>query len=416
MSLVAQTFVASLLDNPKGLSFLLEQGDPTVLFYTEADQALWAFVKTHLAEHGKLPARQTVASTFKIDLPQALEPPSYYAKLLREHYLKSSLVSLGQNLVAHAGEHTGDDLLDAAQRGVGDLAVARLSKNLHDFRHSAPKVLAAHNKAQSGLEPGYLTGWPTFDKQCAGIRKGDLVSLVGRPAVGKTWLALFMALNMWKQGKPTLFVSMELNHLLVFQRLTAMFGGVAAGQLIDGKLSTKTYNALRVQLGSLEEHPVPFWVLDANLAGTVEDLEAVVSLTGVENTTIDGAYMLQHKGERDIYKRVAANANLIKQRLCPRCPVTASWQFARTASKKKKGEKPDLEDIGYSDVIGQASSIVVGAMQDESAETVQSRLLQIIKGRNGETGSFRVKWDFKWTTDFSEIVDVDPYEAGELQL
>lgn len=60
--------------------------------------------------------------------------------------------------------------------------------------------------------------------------------------------------------------------------------------------------------------------------------------------------------ERDRFRRVAENADLIKQELASIAPTVVSWQFARSASKKnaKKGEEVTMDDIGYTDAIGQA--------------------------------------------------------------
>jgi hypothetical protein len=82
-----------------------------------------------------------------------------------------------------------------------------------------------------------------------------------------------------------------------------------------------------------------------------------------------------------------------------------SWQFSRAAvSGKKKGKDSadvGLEDIGYSDAIGQLSSVVLGLFDHESPETMHQKLMRLLKGRSGETGEFHINWNFK-TCDFSE--------------
>ncbi|MBS7812328.1 DnaB-like helicase C-terminal domain-containing protein [Roseococcus pinisoli] len=417
MSLLAQSFVASIVDSPKGLELLLEVGDPAPLFVTEPDQKLWSFVSGHLTTHGKLPHRSTIAAVMKIDLPQALEPASFYQEKLTEFFVRSSLGTMATGIQEHIGAAAAQELLAAAQEAMNGILKVQMQRNLHDFRHAAPAILKAHNLAQVGGAVGFSSGWPSFDKQAAGLRQGDVISIVGRPAAGKSWLLLWIALYMWRRHKLCiLFVSMELDQLAVMQRLSGIYGQVAAGQVVSGQLSTKTYNAFRVTLSGLEDEEVPFWVLDANLAGTVDDVAALQAMLQPDATLIDGAYMLTHPKESDIYKRVALNANLIKQKLAKRGPVVASWQFARTAKKKPKGEKPGMEDIAYSDVIPQVSSIVMAIMEDDSTETSNTREVAIVKGRGGQVGSFRVNWNFAWTTDFSEFVEHDPMATGQLDV
>ena len=128
----------------------------------------------------------------------------------------------------------------------------------------------------------------------------------------------------------------------------------------------------------------------------------------------DGAYLLTHPTERDRFKRVAENASLIKQHICDLAPTACSWQFARPAKGGSggsgnvgNGKKPAQtgDEIGYTDAILQLSSLALGLMQPESAETIKQREVSILKGRNGETGSFTVNWNFDWTTDFSEVTE-----------
>jgi hypothetical protein len=122
---------------------------------------------------------------------------------------------------------------------------------------------------------------------------------------------------------------------------------------------------------------------------------------------VDGGYLLKHPRERDRYKRVAENADLIKQSLSDLAPVACSWQFARAAAKKSKksklGDEVGLEDIGYTDAIGQASSLVLGLFEEDSVETIKQRRVSILKGRNGEIGQFSTRWNWL-TMDFTEIL------------
>jgi hypothetical protein len=123
------------------------------------------------------------------------------------------------------------------------------------------------------------------------------------------------------------------------------------------------------------------------------------------------AYLLKHPRERDRYKRVAENADLIKQHLSDLAPTVCSWQFSREAAKKSKSkgtEHVGLEHIGYSDVIAQVSSLVLGLFEEESPATVKQRRIELLKGRNGETGHFFTRWDWM-RMHFDEVLD-DPIE------
>jgi replicative DNA helicase len=271
---------------------------------------------------------------------------------------------------------------------------------------------------------GIQFGWPTLDNMMGGLVKGDLVSIIGRPAVGKTWQLLYSALYGWVQGMamadPTphdiqnqtrLFVSMEMNPLAIQQRLAAMFTHLPASQIKHAGLTTANLAKFKDGLVQIKGHHAPFWVVDGNLTATVEDIWMLARQLKPGGIWIDGGYLLKHPYVKDRYQRVAENADLVKQELCAIAPTTVSWQFAKSAAKKdtKKGEKAGLEDIGYSDAIAQVSSVALGVFQDESVETLMHRVIDILKGRNGEVGKFTTNWDFLGM-NFSEVVDPDVEE------
>ena len=132
--------------------------------------------------------------------------------------------------------------------------------------------------------------------------------------------------------------------------------------------STKAKKAMK----ALKGFKAPFWVVDGNFTATVEDIFVLARQLKPDGIWIDGAYLLKHPKERDRFKRVAENADMIKQNLSDICPVVCSWQFAKSAVKKnfKKGEKPGLEDIGYSDAIAQVSSLVMATLEEDRAKPI----------------------------------------------
>ncbi len=150
------------------------------------------------------------------------------------------------------------------------------------------------------------------------------------------------------------------------------------------------------------EHP--FWVVAGNLKSAVSDVQALALQLKPGAIFLDGAYLLKHPSEKDRYKRVAENMDMIKMDLAPIAPTICSWQFNREAKKLKKGEEPSLEHIGYSDAIGTHSSLVLGLFEEESVQTQHRRRVSVLKGRQGEAGKFFIKWDFSMKTDFSEVL------------
>jgi replicative DNA helicase len=237
-------------------------------------------------------------------------------------------------------------------------------------------------------------------------------------AGGLTWLVLYHALQNWLKGKPVLVVSMEMSPLAILQRLVTMYAHTNIQQLKLGAYSSSTYKKFSESCHKLSnEKHAPLYVVDGNLAVSVEETFVLAEQLKVDMVDIDGAYLMKHHNPRlDRYTRVAENAELLKQSASSTGkPTLASYQFARSAVKdKKKKQDVGLEDIGYTDVIGQVSSVALGLFQDESVETIEGRQVRILKGRNGEVGQFSISWDFA-NMEFGQKQVQDDQQTGQLE-
>ena len=63
---------------------------------------------------------------------------------------------------------------------------------------------------QSPDVPGLMTGFRGLDNRMGGLRPGELILLAGRPAMGKTAMAISIALNMALNNHNILFAECEM--------------------------------------------------------------------------------------------------------------------------------------------------------------------------------------------------------------
>jgi replicative DNA helicase len=217
-------------------------------------------------------------------------------------------------------------------------------------------------------------------------------------------MLLYSALWHWvrQQGVP-LFVSMEMNPQLIQERLASMQTHIPLSLIKNGDLDTFRLKKLKGSLKALAKMPQPFHIVDGNLTATVDDLYVLARQLKPSCVYVDGAYLLRLEKSRDRFTRAADNCEALKSRLASELgiPVITSWQFNRNHEKQSKG-KASLTDIGYSDAVGQISSICLGLTENDSVETIAKRKVDIMKGRSGETGTFYLKWDFN-SMDFGEV-------------
>lgn len=376
---------------------------------------VFGFVQKHLISFGVLPSPETILEKVGAhSLVDAPEPPEFYLVEAEKRYLQTTIKKMLTDAQEPLSKQDPEKAFDAIFNIMSDLHLQKHRNHIIDFRDAADIVKAEYIK-QKKMDEVYSTkfGWPTLDDMVGGLRSGDLCSIVGRPASGKTFMGLYTALNTWDQGGTPLFLSMEMENALIAQRLASISSHKSLTQIMKGMLATPSYQALMKHLGGLKKKEKPFWCIDGNLTASTDDLQSLCRQLKPSSVYVDGAYLLSHPDRRmSRFEKITENAERLKKDIASKLgiPVVASYQFSREAEKKKKShskhkEEVGLEDIYGSDAIGQLSSVVLGLFEEESIETLVRRRVEILKGRSGEVGSFLINWEFM-KMDFSEIPSV----------
>jgi replicative DNA helicase len=408
----AQRYVAAIIHKGK-IEDLFKHG-PTAYLFKGHEETLWSYVDGHVRKYGTLPDFGLVKADTGFDLAEQIQPAEFYLDRARENHIQQELIAtiakLGDTHLK-PGQGVPSEALKTLSEKTLELTTQRLGAQLHDYRNAHDPILAAFKARLMGGQSGLQLGWPTLDTMTGGLRAGDLISIAARPGQGKTWMLLWAALHTWQtQGRVPLFVSMEMEALAIEQRLIAIQAQLSAKHIRDATLTSTSLKHMRQVLLKTKDFELPFWIVDGNLTSTVSDIHELVQQLKPGVTFVDGGYLLAHPTERNRFVRVAENATLLKQVVCKLCPVVATWQFAKPPKGQKKPASQSGDDIGYSDAIYQLSSLALGLPQPDSVETITDRIVEILKGRSGETGQFRIKWDFAWTTDFSEVVESESEE------
>jgi replicative DNA helicase len=381
----------------------------TPFLFSHQELPAFEWVASHLKKHHVLPSLQTLQQQFpdvsQIDTP---EPVSYYVELLENRFFHKRLDDAIQKAheVLKTNQTDHEEAMVVLADALKEIRTQKYRTRLLDVGKESPALVmsAYHNVAM--VERVSSFGWPYMDEQSGGVMPGEIVSFVGRPATGKTWLSLWTAMHNWRASGPqkgvnTLFVSMEMMLLPIAQRIASMYTECTITQLKNAGFATDMYKKFSSSLQLMTKEQAKFYVIDGNLAASVEDIFLLADILDCQTVLIDGAYLVRHSNPRlDRFVRAAENIELMKRYTTEQGKsVFTSWQFNRNASHKKKsasqgGDDVGLEDIGYTDAIGQISSMVLGLFQEEGIETMKSRKIRVLKGRNGEVGQFIINWDF----------------------
>jgi len=150
------------------------------------------------------------------DTPSAANIKAY-AEIVRERSILRHLIRVGGEIATsgHTTEgRTASELLDNAERKVFEIAERgkRIGAGFVPLKKLLPAAIDRLDTLHSteGDITGVSTGFDALDKLTAGLQKGDLIVIAGRPSMGKTSLALNIAENAAIGDKiPTALFSME---------------------------------------------------------------------------------------------------------------------------------------------------------------------------------------------------------------
>jgi replicative DNA helicase len=419
---VGLRLLAALVDSERGVDEFVRLRLDESMFMGEAEAEAFQFVSAHLMKYGKMPARVTLREAGITHLPKGTqaEPPRFYFDKMRERYVFYNLKNMLQNVEVELNEDRPTTALDAM---AGTMSLCQLflhRDRLVDFAKDGGRIVMEdfHRKLKNTGDVGLRMGWPTLDLMSGGLSGGDLVAVVGRPGAGKTYLMMHAANTIWAQRqRPPLLVSMEMKPLLVMQRAIAMMAHLPITGIKHAALETKQQAKMAEVLRQNRQSGFPYWVVDGALTSTVDDIIMLARQLNPGAVLIDGAYLLRTRNQRlSRWEKLTDNAERIKGELAEGMDIPAiiSYQLNREVKRGTANDDVGLENIAYTDAIGQLSSIVLAMLQEDSVETLVQRRVEILKGRSGERGHFNIHWSFDQGPDFMNFNEI-PSALGQNQ-
>jgi replicative DNA helicase len=411
-----EKLVSALAESGR-VEFLIEH--PELRDYVRqspVDASLFALVDNHVLRYGKIPARETIEDQWGQPLPKTTGPAEFYLPQLKAAYVRDTL----QAALNDAQKYMKTN--PERSRKIIDEAVTILSTPpevpaIVDYRESLPRIMKhLASKLKGG---GISLGWPSYDETSGGLMPGDFVSLVGFSGFGKTQMLLSRALYFWEVlNLPVLFISGEMNLDAILERAAALDSHVPADYLKHGLFPnvgpTNYKEKLIKRLKDAAKAPTPLYFIDANLAMFTSAIQRLCRRLEPAVVCVDGAATLAGHSYHRRWEAIAETTTFLKRVICNQMGILtiATYQFTNEARRAFENEKvlPSLSDIAGSVEIGNLSTVCLGMMPDDTVDIIPRRKISILKGRNGETGSFYTHWNFR-TMNFAEF---DEY-AGDTE-
>ncbi len=228
------------------------------------------------------------------------------------------------------------------------------------------------------------TGYRKLDELTMGFGNGDLIIVAGRPGVGKTTLALNIALN---SGVPTAIFSLEMKKKQITQNLVSMLGNLPRS-CYDTTLG-KVLAARGEELLSLKE-----LMVDDNTGADVFSIKArsqALKNKGAKMIIVDYLQLIRGvnsdtRTRENEVSAISRGLKLLAMQLD--IPVVVLSQLNR-AVEHRKGHKPVLADLRESGAIEQDADKVVllSGKHDTDFSIINT---EVAKNRVGPTGSTKI--------------------------
>lgn len=331
-----------------------------------------------------------------------------YVEIVRDKAMLRSIASVAADITAAVNEGTGSsgDVLENAERRIYALRQGRSLGGLEPISSILGEVyqnLAELSRTQGGI-PGLPTGIGELDETIMGLKNSDFIILASRPGMGKTSLALNMALNVGKKtGKAVAIFSLEMSRQQLATRLLSSEAYVDSKKLQTGMLSKDDWQKLSAATAAISRTKL---YIDDNSIVTVSDMNAQCRrISDLGLVVIDYLQLMTSatgEGSESRLQAVAEISRMLKIMAKElNVPVLCLSQLSR-ASTQRQDKRPMLSDLRESGSLEQDADIVLGLYREDyfnrETEDHNKAELIVMKNRHGNTGTIPVQWMPEYTT------------------
>ena len=345
-----------------------------------------------------------------------------YAAIIRDRALLRAIGTVADeiNTMVYEGSGEADSVLEAAEAKMYGLREGRGTSGLKEIRYVMQNVFDAMSEAAaSGSRiPGLSTGLPDLDNMILGLNKSELILIAARPGMGKTSIALNMALNVaMTQHKKVAVFSLEMSREQLVSRLLSRASLVPSQNLMTGQLSEQQWRDVAAAANTLSESPI---LIDDNPTLTVSDMNAQCRMIkDLDLVVIDYLQLMQsagsgHSWSNESRTQAVSDISRMLKIMAKQLgvPVICLSQLSR-ANESRQDKRPMLSDLRESGAIEQDADVVIGLYRDGyyNRECENPNLAEaiVLKNRKGQTGTVNLTWVPEYTTFYS----VEKYRDDE---
>lgn len=358
---------------------------------------------------GKMKMAQLVDTTVSAVNVDAL------AELIIGKHVRRRLLQAAHEIsrLAQDGSKELTDVLDGAEQHIFEISTQKLKSNTEE---NLTVALSAYDFLDAESEI-YPTGLYDLDKLIVGLEPGTLNIVAGRPSMGKSQIALFLAHQMLLlHSLPVAFFSLEMSKRQLEYRLWSLISDTPTYKE-EYKLRFMASDRIRRHKAKLEPlkqseyenifkiveiaSQMPLYLNDdraisvASIASECRQIKAKQGKLGL--VVVDYLQMMaEESGGNRSYELGDVARGLYKLSSDLEVPVLALSQISRGV-EQRNNKRPMMSDLSQSGILEMVADNIIFAYRDEyyNPDTPDRNILELIvgKARHGETGTAAVLFD-----------------------
>jgi len=382
----------------RAMERLFRQGDPIDLVtLTEA-----------LRQASQLEAIGNVP--YLIGLVDAVPTAAYaesYARIVHEKAVLRDLIGASGQIMQTAYDQALplEEVLDASEKAIFELASNRRTRDFEGMNALVTDTFAYINELFANPDPvsGLRTGFKELDQMTAGLQPSSLNVLAARPSMGKTALALSIALHAALREDTTVGVfSLEMSGVQLVTRMLCSEARVDMSRVRNGQLTDRDFGRLADTAGKMSDAKI---FIDDHADLTVMELRSrarrlmtehdlgliVIDYLQLMSGSNVGKYGSENRQQE--ISNISRGLKALARELD--IPVLVLSQLSR-AVESRPNKRPMLSDLRESGAIEQDADLVMFIYRDEyyDPHSEKQGIAEIIIGkqRNGPVGNLELQF------------------------
>ena len=329
-----------------------------------------------------------------------------YGLLISDKQTRRNLIESAHKIIELA-EDTSQPLETVIQKSEEQIANISQSKSQQDLVSIGETLIDTfqeiEDRSESKIPPGVPSGFYDLDAMTGGFQRSDLIIVAGRPAMGKTALAVQFGFKIAKKGLPVAIFSLEMSKGQLVQRLLAGEAKIESTRLRAGNIQQEEWEPLTEAISKLAELPI---FIDDSSNPTVSEIKKKAQKLQAENDgklgliLIDYLQLMDGGSDNRVQELSRITRGLKGMAKDLNVPVVVLSQLSRSV-EQRTNKRPMLSDLRESGSIEQDADLVMMIYRDDyyNPNTSDGGIAEIIlaKHRNGPTGTVKLLFDSQFT-------------------